>query len=596
MNDDIDFAGDSSTTARLAIGSSISSVQQNTSDQDWIGFDAVAGQTIRFSVEGYVGVRIVDADVNVLAANVRGPQGFTANDVVFTAPGDGLFFVEVLALFTRRSAPRDYTITATEESGDDFADTIETAASLAVGTPLAGAIEIETDVDYYAIEVVAGSTYSITTAGAGQIEQSNATSLDSGSVILPDGTEIELDAGEFTATETGVVFVKIEGARSSPFGARQTGEYEVTVREVLDYTIIDGTPGDDTIIGTSATDDILGFAGNDLIQGLAGNDILRGNTGDDRIEGGAGDDDLYGGNDNDRLIGGTGDDYLNGGRGDDLMEGGDGADGLFGAAGNDDMRGGAGDDFLAGGAGDDQLFGQDGVDTLRGGAGNDSLSAGSEVDQEFGDNLFGDGGNDALFRSGAGDYMRGGADDDELFGNGGDDLMSGDGGNDRLDGGLGDDIMRGGAGDDQLFGADGYDRLFGGDGIDDLFGGQGDDRLWGGEGNDNVSGNEGNDILKGGAGNDYMDGGAGRDVIWGGEGADTFAFREGSGRDIVRDFDVAEDMLALDSLSGSTTFKLSFASQIGDNTVFNFGNGDVLVLVGVDLDTLSDANFEDAGF
>ena len=595
MDDDNDFAGDSTTTARLEIGGSISSVQQNTSDRDWIGFDATAGQTVRFSVEGYVGVRIVDADGNVLADNVRGPLGFTANDVVFTAPEDGMFFVEVLALFTRRPTAQDYTITATEIEvpADDVGDTIETAQHISLGETVMSDTYSYDDVDVFALDVTAGQTIALALQGGGQLAIDGEFKVvgESGTVYDLSNNQI----AEFTATVSETVFIFVEATtrfRQSPL----LGDYEFTAREVLDYNIIDGTSRADTIIGTSATDDILGFGGDDLIQGLGGNDILRGNNGDDRIEGGAGDDDLYGGNDNDRLIGGTGDDYLNGGRGDDLLEGGDGADGLFGAAGDDDMRGGDGDDFLAGGAGDDQLFGQDGVDTLRGGAGNDSLSAGSEVDQEFGDNLFGDGGNDSLFGSGAGDYMRGGADDDELFGNGGDDLMFGDGGDDRLDGGFGDDLMRGGTGDDQLFGADGHDRLFGGDGIDDLFGGQGDDRLWGGEGNDNVSGDEGNDVLKGGAGNDYMDGGAGRDVIWGGEGADFFAFREGSGRDIVRDFDVSEDLLVFESLSGSTSFKLSFASQIGDNTVFNFGNGDVLVLVGVDMHTLTDDNFVDSAF
>ncbi len=71
----------------------------------------------------------------------------------------------------------------------------------------------------------------------------------------------------------------------------ESGEYQVeriqfedgTIRDVdtIEQTVLQGTPGDDTLIG---------YAGADTIQGLEGNDTILGNAGDDSIDGGAGDD------------------------------------------------------------------------------------------------------------------------------------------------------------------------------------------------------------------------------------------------------------------------------------------------------------------
>ena len=82
-------------------------------------------------------------------------------------------------------------------------------------------------------------------------------------------------------------------------------------------TIINGTPGPDTLTGTALADELYGLGGDDVLKGLAGKDKLDGDIGNDTLEGGA---------DNDTLIGGLGNDFLNGGKSDDVMTGGQGND------------------------------------------------------------------------------------------------------------------------------------------------------------------------------------------------------------------------------------------------------------------------------
>lgn len=152
--------------------------------------------------------------------------------------------------------------------------------------------------------------------------------------------------------------------------------------------IIDGTPGNDTLVGTTGSDIIHGGAGNDLIDGGAGNDVIYSDAGDDDIWGGQGNDIITGNNSgavivhyndgpagvsvdlrsgtatdgwgnrdtlsqiyavvgsdfNDTLtaLGATSSVYLNGGSGDDKITGGWGNDALVGGAGNDLIDGGDG--------------------------------------------------------------------------------------------------------------------------------------------------------------------------------------------------------------------------------------------------------------
>ncbi len=116
---------------------------------------------------------------------------------------------------------------------------------------------------------------------------------------------------------------------------------------------------------------------------------------------------------------------------------------------------------------------------------------------------------------------------------------------------------------------------------DNLSGGGGNDTIYGGSGNDTINGGPGNDVLYGGTGNDILAGGPGADTLIGGTGADTFVFAGGSGADIIADFSPSEgDAVDLTGVPGIHQLSqvAARATVVGDRTVIDFGNGDVLSL------------------
>lgn len=175
----------------------------------------------------------------------------------------------------------------------------------------------------------------------------------------------------------------------------------------------------------------------------------------------------------------------------------------------------------------------------------------------------------------------GGLGDDVLMGNEHDNVLIGHSGNDR---------MMAGQGDDKLKGANGNDRLHGGPGQDIVVGDDGNDTLYGGSGNDRMSGDNGNDTLYGEAGNDFLYAGRGVDVLIGGSGSDRFIFENNSTRVTVSDFEVGTDYLQYRYDDVSEAQALSGASQSGGSAVLDVA-GTQIILTGVDLDDLSNADF-----
>lgn len=182
--------------------------------------------------------------------------------------------------------------------------------------------------------------------------------------------------------------------------------------------------------------------------------------------------------------------------------------------------------------------------------------------------------------------------DDRLVGNDAGNWISGRGGKDKLLGKAGDDTLLGGSGDDKLLGGDGADMLKGqnaadvlkaGDGDDQLQGGAGRDLLVGGVGDDTLLGGKGADVLHGDAGADTLVGGTGNDTLFGGADADLFQFTAGTGRDQIKDFEIAEDQLEFDaSLWGGgvrTSAEIVAGAQVTtDGVLFDFGTDEVLLV------------------
>ncbi|MCJ8280018.1 MAG: hypothetical protein MJK14_08910 [Rivularia sp. ALOHA_DT_140] len=226
----------------------------------------------------------------------------------------------------------------------------------------------------------------------------------------------------------------------------------------FNFSVIDGTPNNDTLTGSSSRDIINGDQGDDKISGKGEDDLLIGGGENDLIEGNGGNDQLYGENDPnvDPSFIGIGNDTLKGGGGNDFLSGQTGKDDLHGGAGRDTLNGGTDDDTLMGIGGSVILNGQDGKDQLEGGRGADVVAGGSDNDDISGGN-----GSDILF---------GDATTDRASGVSGNDTISGGNGNDRIFGGLGNDNLGGNRGKDTLTGGQGNDSLNGGNNKDKLIG------------------------------------------------------------------------------------------------------------------------------
>jgi len=260
------------------------------------------------------------------------------------------------------------------------------------------------------------------------------------------------------------------------------------------------------------------------------------------VTGGAGSQTVYADSAPQYLVLGAGDDVLHGGGGDDTLGSAGGDDAIFGDDGDDNVFGGIGDDVVNGGAGNDVVQGNQGDDLVQGNAGNDLVYGGQ--------------GNDAVY---------GGQGDDQLWGDLGNDRVFGNLGADTLEGGDGDDAVQGNQGDDVVRGGAGNDMAYGGQGNDTVDGGQGDDQLWG-------------DL-----GDDVLTGGPGADTLTGGAGADTFVYARGDGADRITDFHQGEgDRIQLSGPHDAYT-----VTQVGADTVVDFGHGESLVLANVQLSSLA---------
>ena len=103
---------------------------------------------------------------------------------------------------------------------------------------------------------------------------------------------------------------------------------------------------------------------------------------------------------------------------------------------------------------------------------------------------------------------------------------------------------------------------------------------------DTISGDSGVNTLYGNGGDDLLDGGGGGDLLVGGTGADTFVYAKGYGALTISDFDqgggifnqAEGDQLQLIGFTGQPT-----VTNVGGNTIEDFGNGDVLTLLNVNV-------------
>ncbi|WP_026942865.1 calcium-binding protein [Hellea balneolensis] len=458
------------------------------------------------------------------------------------------------------------------------------------------------------------------------------------------GVSLDLETGGTGGEAAGDSYSSIERLYGSDFND--------TINGTDSNEFLYGEDGNDTINGGGGIDRIYGGEGDDIQRGQDGNDQLYGSAGADQLNGGAGFDIAnYSGATSaialDMSTGGTlgdaaGDTYF----GIEAIYGSNFDDVITGNSSVNELRGGLGNDILMGSGSNDRLFGGEGADTLEGNAGIDGayytdaassvtlnlVTGGTDGDaagdsynsiewvfgSDFDDDITGDSAANRLTGGDGNDRLNGAEGNDRLLGGDGYDTINGGDGVDTIFGQSGDDILSGGGGNDFFYGDEGADSHDGGAGIDTVSylasgegvtinmqsGGTGGDaigdtytnieRVFGSSHDDSLTGSDGNDVLLGYGGVDYLAGGLGNDSLNGGAGIDSFGYNTSSdGADSILGFTSNEtiDILGLNTDFDTYVELIGAATDSGANVLFNFGNGNTLTIVGMNISDLSSSNF-----
>ncbi len=383
--------------------------------------------------------------------------------------------------------------------------------------------------------------------------------------------------------------------------------------------------GDDTILGSSGDDEFGGSKGNDTINGGAGidllnfdkfseavtvnlstghaitsygnsvisniediggsaySDILTGNAGNNQIQGFGGADKIDGGAGFDTVVYFDASSAVNVNLATGVVSGGSGNDTLIsierviGSRFNDVLTGSNANEFFLGGLGNDTINGGGGVDTVE----YNFVGSGVIVNLTTGSSS-GGGGNDIISNI---ESISGSVFDDTLIGNDLDNVLDGGNGSDTLDGGKGSDILIAGGSTDQ-----GENHLNGGMGNDVLIAGGTKTQFL----NNLLTQNP--DIVsmllsdpKWGKAQSFVK----SDIDNSGGGVhNVFEFHSASGNDSIYNFHAASDKIQIDSgLNGSNlrdvTSLLQHVSVSGNDLSIDFGGGNSVTLIGVDISALS---------
>ena len=241
-----DFRANARTKGAVEVGGSASGEIEKRNDIDWFAVELVAGRTYVIDLEGAPsgGGTLKDAMLRGLydargqsiarTRNDNGGEGADAR-LTFTATESGTHYIAA-----RSGGPGTGTYTVRVTEVDDFTADTGTAGTVAVGGSATGEIETGRDIDWFAVELVAGKTYVIdmegSPSGGGTLEDAMLRGLYDVRGTRIAGTRND-NGGEgadarltFTATESGTHYI---AARS---GGPGTGTYTVRVTADPDTT------------------------------------------------------------------------------------------------------------------------------------------------------------------------------------------------------------------------------------------------------------------------------------------------------------------------------------------------------------------------
>ena len=255
------------TGGRVAVGASSTGDIGQLHDRDWLAVDLVGGKAYRIDLEGAPTgqgtladpyLRGIYFDREVLPGTVDDDGGAGLNSrLEFLAPESGAYYIAAGAYSNRTGSYR----LSVEELADDHPAAVDTAALVAVDGSSTGAVDYGGDVDWFAVELVAGRHYRIdlagTSTGQGSLEDPRLNGIFDADGNPVEGVGSDDDGGqgynsrlEFSAPGTATYYIAA-GAH-----ATHTGSYRLSVEEVADDYPATTATGAVVQIGGSATGEI----------------------------------------------------------------------------------------------------------------------------------------------------------------------------------------------------------------------------------------------------------------------------------------------------------------------------------------------------
>jgi hypothetical protein len=235
--------GGVSTTATLSPGGSASSSIETSGDSDWFRISLVAGQTYTFTV--YLPPNTAGLDDSILTlrdvngalilenddANVQ--ANLLYSEITFTATTSGNHYLDVRGFGT---ATGNYIVHSSRPHTDTAAGNSSTTATLAIGAAATtAAIDVTGDRDWYAVNLVAGQIYEITTSstgGVGDVDTTLTMRSSTGAVLaFNDDSSGTYSRVRFVAETSGTYFIDVGG-----FVDSETGGYRVAIAEAAPLT------------------------------------------------------------------------------------------------------------------------------------------------------------------------------------------------------------------------------------------------------------------------------------------------------------------------------------------------------------------------
>ncbi|MFV3127699.1 Calx-beta domain-containing protein [Niveispirillum sp. KHB5.9] len=242
-----DYANSTATTGTLAIGGQATGTIGSASDKDWFAVDLVAGTTYQFDgLDAASGGGTLPA-IYLSVYNSSGNQvsgAATADKTTYTPSVSGRYYLSAEGLVSTDRGT--YTVKATAQATDDYAASTATTGLLVIGGQATGVIGNTSDDDWFAVNLVAGTSYEFQGLGArdngGTVPGLNLTLLDPSGNYIP--TLGGLEKAEYTATTSGRYFLSAKG-----FGGTGTYTLKATAVSVDDYLGSTQTTGVLTIGG-----------------------------------------------------------------------------------------------------------------------------------------------------------------------------------------------------------------------------------------------------------------------------------------------------------------------------------------------------------